>query len=581
MPLRDDIVEAREGAATTVGEKSDAWLVGRARELKVVGQHCPPKDRETTLSEADDLLAEARNRGQPRMIGQLLCCCATLRLSTPALAEQTASLLDELLIHTRRHRLDVLRADAHALRGRLALLEGNEETALNQAAEALAILEEDLVPDAALGRRSWERLLANSLTDIGLVLTQLGIYDIADDVMARAHHRIRESGGPHEIATHLINRCRMLLGWGLRLERIGKSDDADGRFNTAAQIAHAVEAPWQESLFPRDPGKPAAEQLPVLASACALASPGPEHIPYLEAVASPELPPREKIVLAIALARCMNADDRTDDAARVLADARDEIADDISEPTLRISLFREYAQHTKLDGEAANTAVREYAQELESELWTMREARSATLYARLDRKRLNRQHHAITRQAMHDPLTGLPNRRALDAKLDSVQSEPGSQPLSVALVDLDGFKEVNDQRSHAEGDEVLRVIARTLSDTLRADDLVSRYGGDEFVVLLPGVTLGASQNALERTVKAVAKLPRSLSRGVTLSIGVVAMRPQETPNHVLARADTAMYQAKRNGGNQVAALNADTSATGDKESTMPTEGPAWIPPESA
>ncbi|SDJ67316.1 diguanylate cyclase (GGDEF) domain-containing protein [Actinopolyspora mzabensis] len=576
MPLRDDVVDAREGAATSLGELSDAWLVGRARELQVIGQHSDPQGRDATRREADNLLTEARRRGHPRMLGQLLCCCATLRLCTPGMAEQAVPLLDELLTHARRHRLDVLRADAHALRGRLALLDGNEDNALNQAAEALVILDDDLVPDAALGRRSWERLLATSLIDIGLVLTQLGVFDIADEVMARAHHRIRESGGPHEIATHLINRCRMLLGWGLRLERIGKQDDADGRFSTAAQIAVAVDGPWQESLFPRVPGRKAAEQMPVLAAACALAEPNGSHIDKLEEVSDPalELPVQETIIIAIALARCYDSAERPDEATKVLFETRQRVCEDISEPSLRISLVREYARRARLDPDNAAVAVEEYAQELESELWTMRASRSATLMARLDRQRLNRQHHAITRQAMHDPLTGLPNRRALDAKLESMLREPESQPLSVALVDLDGFKEVNDQLSHAEGDEVLRVIARTLSDTLRADDLVSRYGGDEFVVLLPGVELEAAESALTRTVNAVSRLPGSLSRGVTLSIGVVAMLPQESGSEVLARSDTAMYQSKRRGGNQVAAMS------GDAHHGDPAEPPAWIPPES-
>ncbi|NHD16799.1 MULTISPECIES: GGDEF domain-containing protein [unclassified Actinopolyspora] len=576
MPLRDDVVDAREEAAASLGEMSDAWVVGRARELQVVGQHSDPQRRESTLREADELLAEARRRGNPRMIGQLLCCCVTLRLCTPGLAEQAVPLLDELLTHARRHRLDVLRADAHALRGRLALMDGNEENALNQAAEALVILDDDLVPDATLGRRSWERLLATALIDIGRVLTQLGVYDIADEVMARAHHRIRESGGPYEIATHLINRCRMLLGWGLRLERIGKQDDAHARFDTAAQIALSMDGSSQEGSFPRIPGMQDAEQLPVLVAACALAEPDPAHIARLERVSPPEqeLPVRERIIVAIALFRCHRAAGHRDAANEVLSAIKEETAGDVSEPSLRISLVREHAQQTELDPESASAALRDYAQELESELWTMRASRSATLMARLDRQRLNRQHHAITRQAMHDPLTGLPNRRALDAKLESLLREPASQPLSVALVDLDGFKEVNDQRSHAEGDEVLRVVARTLSDTLRSDDLVSRYGGDEFVVLLPGVALEAAESALERAVHAVGGLPGSLSRGVTLSIGVVAMQPQEDGNEVLARADMAMYRSKRRGGNQVAAVSVDSAQE------LSPEQPIWIPPEA-
>ena len=88
---------------------------------------------------------------------------------------------------------------------------------------------------------------------------------------------------------------------------------------------------------------------------------------------------------------------------------------------------------------------------------------------------------------------------------------------------------------------MLRVIASTLREALRGDDMVARYGGDEFVVLLPGAPLHAAEAALGRAVDAVAGLPNDLSRGVTLSVGVISLRPQETANQALSRADSAMY----------------------------------------
>ncbi len=171
---------------------------------------------------------------------------------------------------------------------------------------------------------------------------------------------------------------------------------------------------------------------------------------------------------------------RTDEAVKVLAETRDRLGHDAAEPTLRISLTREYAH---LTDDIGNDSWRDYARELEDELWEMRQTRMNTLKTRLANTQLSREHGAISQQALQDPLTGLPNRRALDRNLDKLLEQSDSQPLSVALVDLDGFKTVNDRASHAEGDEVLRVVARTLSDTLRSDDLVSRYGGDEFAVI--------------------------------------------------------------------------------------------------
>ncbi|MFD0919140.1 GGDEF domain-containing protein [Saccharopolyspora rosea] len=578
-PLRDDTTAVRDEVTTALSEVSDAWLVGRARELNAVGQHSDPAGQRTTIREADNLLTEARRRGEPRIVAQLLRHCASMRLATPGLVDTADPLLDELLTHTRRHGLVVLQADAHALRGRRALLGGSEDSALTEVANGLAMLDDELVPDRGLGRRSWERLLATSLTDLGLVLTQLGVYEMADEVMARAHHRIRESGGPHEIAVHMINRCRMLLGWGLRLERIGDEEDAHARFTTASAIAVAVEGPWRESLFPRVSDRPAAEQMPVLGAAHALARPHEEHIGRLEVLRTLDraIHPRERIVVAIALSRCLTRAGRDDEAVRMLSETRDALEQDTSEPTLRISLAREYAQLTGLDSESTSAALREYALELEYELWTTRQVRLSTLVTRLEHSRLSHKHDAITRQALQDPLTGLHNRRALDDRLEKLLDRADAQPLAVALVDLDGFKGVNDRCSHAEGDDVLRTVASTLRDTLRTDDFVARYGGDEFVVLLPGATLGSAEAALRRTVEAVDRLPGEQSRGVTLSIGVVAMRPQESAAQVLARADAAMYQAKHDGGNRVSAISGDTAPPPPRP---PSDNAVWIPPEA-
>jgi diguanylate cyclase (GGDEF)-like protein len=198
-------------------------------------------------------------------------------------------------------------------------------------------------------------------------------------------------------------------------------------------------------------------------------------------------------------------------------------------------------------------ALRAYTDELEAELWSLHQARVLSLTARVAHDRLRREHGQVAAQALSDPLTGLPNRRALDTvlrRLVGAGAPEAAVAPSVAMVDVDHFKRVNDALSHARGDEVLRLVAGALRGSLRTDDVVARYGGDEFVVVLPATRPHDAGVALARAVRTVADLAGE-AEGVTLSIGVVAARPPEDPRSVLARADRVMYGVKRDGGDGV------------------------------
>lgn len=164
----------------------------------------------------------------------------------------------------------------------------------------------------------------------------------------------------------------------------------------------------------------------------------------------------------------------------------------------------------------------------------------------------------LERQANRDPLTDLPNRRDLEARLeDELRRGDGrSQPLTVAMMDLDDFKAINDERSHALGDAVLQAVSRLFERLVRDGDVVARYGGEEFVLVLPGTTLGAARSICDRIRTAVAHHPwGELASGlvVTLSIGLADRDATDDLDELLDLADQKMYVAKRTGKNRVVA----------------------------
>lgn len=160
----------------------------------------------------------------------------------------------------------------------------------------------------------------------------------------------------------------------------------------------------------------------------------------------------------------------------------------------------------------------------------------------------------LTQIAMYDELTGLQSRHAgldrLEAEIHEHQRY--GQPLCIAVIDLDGFKQINDTHGHAIGDEILVGVAELLRQSLRESDAAVRLGGDELLLVLPGVTLDQATQAVERIRQALASTPlTSHSLEVTLSAGVAAYR-DESQDTLLERADRALYRAKRRGRNRLA-----------------------------
>ena len=160
------------------------------------------------------------------------------------------------------------------------------------------------------------------------------------------------------------------------------------------------------------------------------------------------------------------------------------------------------------------------------------------------------------RLARTDPLTGVLNSRAFyEVAANRLErSKRKERPLTLAYIDLDNFKYINDRLGHLKGDEVLRAVAETLLKTLRSTDVIARLGGDEFIVLMPNTYPDAALHAIERVLLALGQRMQQDHWPVTFSIGLVTCdcsKCEQTLDTMIRAADDAMYVAKRKGKNTI------------------------------
>lgn len=503
----------------------------------------PAPDPRGSTAELDAVLAEPTGwRGGPglralllrqSLVARVLLAADASSPSDPAVEDQ----LDELLELVAAHGLSLFGADAQMLRARRALLVGDEEAALSAVATGLAHLEEPVLVDHAPAVAEHRHNVRCSRRLAASTLVSLGLHDLAGTLA-------EQPGDGVDPAECGYDRVRLGVSWGLRLQRAGRA--GGDHLDDAAAVARR--------LSPH--ASPA--RRPLLAAAAVLAHPGrgPACTPDERgaarrdadalAAATPVPSQHDRLLVALARARALERAGDDEAAAALLAERR--AHPPRGEASLMLSVTRELARlRTRVP--TAESALGDYVADLEAELWAMHRARALSLRTGLAHDRLRREHGQVTALALADPLTGLPNRRALDRHLEEALAG-GTRP-AVAMIDVDRFKHINDSASHARGDEVLRGVATALRSSLRAPDLVARYGGDEFVVVLPDTAVPDAAAALGRARTAVAELPAAQGRPVTLSVGVVGARLAESAADVLARADATMYAAKRAGGDAV------------------------------
>lgn len=163
-------------------------------------------------------------------------------------------------------------------------------------------------------------------------------------------------------------------------------------------------------------------------------------------------------------------------------------------------------------------------------------------------------------KAMHDKLTGLPNREGYEQRLhqEQLRIQRYQNPLTLLVCDIDFFKRINDNYGHQAGDKVLQLVAKAFQKHIRDVDFVARFGGEEFIILMPETTSEQAFNAAEKLREVIAGAPFSFKKEpvqITMSIGISQFGKNEMESSVFERADKALYQAKENGRNQCVILD--------------------------
>ncbi len=256
----------------------------------------------------------------------------------------------------------------------------------------------------------------------------------------------------------------------------------------------------------------------------------------------------------IETARALDAAGRTQDGLRAALRAVHLLEEVGDRRTLAQALEVTSTLNERVGDLAAALAAQRRFHALSQELDGERaKARMELNALRLDVQQAQAEAERRRTEALMDPVTGLPNRRDFDAQFGLVVAR-STGPIALALMDLDHFKKVNDRFSHLVGDDVLRVCARLLRESSRDHDLVARFGGEEFAIVLPGAELPIALVVCERMRRAIAEYPwETIQEGlaVTASLGCIVGMPGTTTQELLTEADRQLYAAKAAGRNRV------------------------------
>jgi diguanylate cyclase (GGDEF)-like protein len=391
----------------------------------------------------------------------------------------------------------------------------------------------------------------NGAVAIAVGWYELRLYELVEPQFLAAHAMSTaddEQNGNRSM--WLFNLAELHLRWALELYQVGQVAAAEG--HTAQAERYAMRAVDEAS----GPGADGWRDIALLAAACSRAD---RHDPAGAATEIARLLPTllRRGIAPAALAYsapfygvALSRSGRPHQALEVMERAVAELPAE-ADWLVTASTHRTHAVLLAKLGSADAHGTLAYGDALAAALWLQRQQTLHAAETIRDLEALRVRHEQVARAAEIDPLTGIPNRRAFDRAIAEARGR-----ATVLIIDTDKFKQINDSRGHAAGDDTLRAIAGALAAQARDDDLVARLGGDEFGALLPGTGPAAGAEVALAMVRAVRALPDCPA---TLSIGVADGPARELPD-ALIRADAAMYQVKRAGGDGVEVCRAEPAA---------------------
>jgi diguanylate cyclase (GGDEF)-like protein len=517
---------AVSGLEAPAGARGEAlarcfWLV---REVQAGSSRAP--------GAIAQLIEDAERRGWSDVVlaGQYAACV----LATAARDEGLTEAIERLRGRAEASADAVMMAIALALRSRTAARSPDStQSVVADADLARATVLLESAQGGAVQR-------ASAHNSCAIVYGLRRLWELQDEQYVAAEALLGECQDSPMPSTVLFNRAELHLDWACALREIGDAEgvaehcQAGAAVSAAAKQVAGMPESWRSEMRVNDVllaavgGADVADRARALLIAESKGPDGSEGYLHLAIALSPGL-------LETTAAAAERAVDRIDAS---LGPSQYDLA-------LRVAAEAEAAAG---NGWSAGLRCAERQIELR---WSSRLSTLAAMRSLLQGERLRAEHDQLSRHANLDDLTGLSNRRGLRRYLAALQLH-GCRQLALLIIDIDGFKQVNDRHGHSTGDETLVGLAAVLTANIRAGDLAVRLGGDEFALVLADtdpVVAGRRADDIVAAMNARTSDHRTGRLAVTVSVGMASGDPRQI-DEITARADAAMYQAKAAGGSR-------------------------------